>query len=493
MTSSGAQYVDVLIIGAGISGIDAAYRIHEKNPDLRYTVLERRERLGGTWDLFRYPGVRSDSDIFTLSFPFEPWRREEAIADGAHIWQYLADTADKYHISEHIRFNTFVRSADWDSNTDTWTVRAEQDGAEKVYQCRFVYFGTGYYNYDHPHAPEFRGIEDFAGEVVHPQHWPESLDYTGKKIVVIGSGATAISLIPALTEKAGHVTMLQRSPTYLYSSKQVDPLANLFRKLLPPKVAYWLIRWRFALFYVFTYQFAKKAPGLMKRVLRRMAVNDLPEGYDIDTHFKPRYNPWDERLCLILDGDVYKTIAESRADVVTDQIERFDATGIALASGRHIDADIIVTATGLQLQALGGITMSLDGEKVNPHDRFVYKGYMLDDVPNMAWCIGYTNASWTLRADMNAESVAKLLAFMGSHGYTHAYPHLRDKDLPEKPTWDLQSGYVMRALDVLPKSSIHRPWNMRHNYLLDSLDHRFDRLEESMVFGRAAEDSAQTA
>ena len=264
----------------------------------------------------------------------------------------------------------------------------------------------------------------------------------------------------------------------------------MFRKLLPPKVAYWLIRWRFALFYVFTYQFAKKAPSLMKRLLRRMAVNNLPEGYDIDTHFKPRYNPWDQRLCLILDADVYKTIAEGRADVVTDHIDHFDATGIKLQSGRHIDADIVVTATGLQLQALGGITVSIDGEKVTPHDRFVYKGYMLDDVPNLAWCIGYTNASWTLRADMNAESIAKLLLYMQSHGYTHAYPHLADKDLPEKPTWDLQAGYVMRALDVLPKSSIHRPWNMRHNYLLDSIDHRFDRIEESMVLGRADEERA---
>ncbi|MGE5694879.1 MAG: flavin-containing monooxygenase [Candidatus Sericytochromatia bacterium] len=493
MTSSAVEYVDVLIIGAGISGIDAAYRIHEKNPDLTYMVLERRERLGGTWDLFRYPGVRSDSDIFTLSFPFEPWQREEAIADGHDIWQYLADTADKHHITDRIRFNTYVLAADWDSNTDTWTVRAEQDGAEKVYQCRFVYFGTGYYNYDHPYTPEFRGTEDFRGEVVHPQHWPESLDYTGKKVVVIGSGATAISLIPALTEKAGHVTMLQRSPTYLYSSKQVDPMSNWFRKLLPPKLAYWLIRWRFALFYVLTYQFAQRAPAMMKRYLRRTAVDNLPPGYDVDTHFKPRYDPWDQRLCLILDGDVYKTIAEGRADVVTDHIDHFDATGIELQSGRHIDADIIVTATGLRLQALGGITVSLDGDKVNPHDRFVYKGYMLDDVPNLAWCIGYTNASWTLRADMNAESVAKLLAHMTSHGYTHAYPHLRDKNLPEKPTWDLQAGYVLRSSDVLPKSSIHRPWNMRHNYLLDSLDHRFDRLEESMVFGRAAAEVEQPA
>jgi cation diffusion facilitator CzcD-associated flavoprotein CzcO len=493
MTVSADEYFDVLIIGAGISGIDAAYRIHEKNPHLRYAMLERRDRLGGTWDLFRYPGVRSDSDIFTLSFPFEPWSGEEAIAGGDQIWQYLSDTAHKHHIAEHIRFNTQVRSADWDSATDIWTIRAEQNGTDKTYQCRFLYCATGYYNYDYPYTPDFDGLEDFSGHVLHPQRWPESLDYTGKRIVVIGSGATAISLIPALTEKAGHVTMLQRSPSYLWSSPEVDPLANVLRKMLPRKLAYWLIRWRFALFYVFMYQFAKKAPTLTKRFLRRTAVNNLPEGFDVDTHFKPWYNPWDQRLCLILDADIYKTIADGRANVVTDHIDHFDPNGIVLRSGRRVDADIVVTATGLQLQALGGITLSVDGEKINPHDRFVFKGYMLDDVPNMAWCIGYTNASWTLRADMNAEAVAKLLSYMESHGYTFAHPHLEDKQLPEKPTWDLQSGYVMRALDVLPKSSIHRPWNVRHNYLLDAIDHRFDRIEESMVFGGAADDSAQTA
>jgi cation diffusion facilitator CzcD-associated flavoprotein CzcO len=487
MAADSHEHFEVLIIGAGISGIDAAYRIQEKNPQCSYAILERRARLGGTWDLFRYPGVRSDSDIFTLSFPFEPWSHDEAIAGGEQIWQYLADTADKHRIAEHIRFNTYMRSADWDSTTDTWTVRGEQGGEDRTYRCRFLYCATGYYNYDHPYTPDFRGIENFSGEVVHPQHWPESLDYTGKRVVVIGSGATAISLIPALTQKAAHVTMLQRSPSYLWSSPRVDPIAAALRKVLPPKVSNWLIHWWFAVFYVATFQFAKKAPTLMKRVLRRTAVTNLPEGFDIDTHFKPRYDPWDQRLCLILDADLYKTIAAGRADVVTDHIDHFDGTGIVLTSGQHIDADVVVTATGLQLQALGGITITVDGEKVRPHDRFVYKGYMLDDVPNLAWCIGYTNATWTLRADMNAEAIAKLLAYMQSHGYTHVYPHLRDKELPEKPTWDLQSGYVMRALDVLPKSSVHRPWNVRHNYLLDALDHRFDRIEESMVFGRATE------
>jgi cation diffusion facilitator CzcD-associated flavoprotein CzcO len=493
MTPESEERFDVLIVGAGISGIGAAYRIHERNPELRYAVLERRERLGGTWDLFRYPGVRSDSDIFTLSYPYEPWKRPEGIADGEHIWQYLADTARKYHIDEHIRLRTYVRSADWDSTTDTWTVHAEQDGTDKTYRCRFLFFGTGYYNYDTPHTPEFRGAEDFTGEVVHPQQWPESLDYTGKRVVVIGSGATAISLIPSLTQKAAHVTMLQRSPSYLFSMRRIDPMVNAIRKVLPAKTSHWVVRWRNALFAWALYNFARTAPSVMKRVIRRRAERNLPLGYDVDTHFKPRYNPWDQRLCLILDSDLYREIAEGRADVVTDRIDHFDSTGIVLKSGKHLDTDIIVTATGLQLQALGGITVSIDGEKINPHDRFVYKEHLLEDVPNMAWCIGYTNASWTLRADMTADQVAKLLAYMRAHGYTRAYPHLGDAEMAQQKTWNLEAGYVLRAMDVLPKSGTRRPWKVRHNFILDALDHRFDRIEESMVFGRVGAEEAEPA
>ena len=483
----------MLIVGAGISGIGAAYRIHERNPKLAYAILERRERLGGTWDLFRYPGVRSDSDIFTLSYPYEPWQRPEAVADGEHIWQYLADTARNYHIDDHIRFRTYVRSADWDSATDTWTLHTENDGKDKTYRCRFVFFATGYYNYDAPYTPEFHGVEDFSGQVVHPQHWPQALDYTGKRVVVIGSGATAISLIPSLTQKATHVTMLQRSPTYLFSSAKINRAANVLRKVLPDRVAHAIIRWRYAFFYFYTYQLARKMPGFFKWILRRTAIRNLPEGYDVDVHFKPRYNPWDQRLCLILDADLYKEVSDGRADVVTDQIDHFNPTGIVLKSGRHLDADVVITATGLQLQALGGITVSIDGEKINPHERFVYKEHLLEDVPNMAWCIGYTNASWTLRADMTAEAVAKLLAYMKSHGYTHAYPHLGNRPMNEQPTWNLSAGYVLRAPDVLPKSGTHRPWKVRHNYLLDALDHRFDRIEESMVFGRVAAQESQPA
>ncbi len=477
------DYFDVIIVGAGISGIDAAYRISERNPGLSYTILERRTRIGGTWDLFRYPGVRSDSSIFTLSFPFEPWTRKEGVADGEHIREYLAATAHKYGIDRHIRFDSHVRSADWDSTTDTWTVTVEQDGAEKRYRGRFLFFGSGYYDYDEGYTPEFPGIEQFGGTVVHPQHWPEDLDYTGKKVVVIGSGATAVTLLPSLSERAGRVTMLQRSPTYLISASRYGKVAAVARKLLPRRPAHLVVRTYSALTEAVFFFFSRKAPGLIRSLLRRKAIRKLPAGYAVDVHFKPRYDPWDQRMCLIPDADLYNAIRAGRADVVTDHIDHFDATGIALESGGHLDADVVVTATGLRLQALGGTAISMDGEKIDPTQRFVYKAHMLEDVPNLFWCVGYTNASWTLRADITARATAKLLAHMAAHGYTRAYPHL-DGPMAEKPAWDINAGYVLRALHALPKSGTKRPWNVRQNYLADALDYRFDRIEEAMVFGR---------
>jgi len=490
------DYFDVLIIGAGISGIGAAYRIHEKNPNLSYAVLERRARIGGTWDLNRYPGIRSDSDIFTLSYPFEPWTRPENVADGDDIREYLTQTARKHGIDEHIRFNTRVQSADWNSTTDTWTVSTVGDGEAgqpKTYRCRFLFFGTGYYNYDEPYRPEFPGLEQFAGDVIHPQQWPESLDYTGKKLVVIGSGATAVSMIPTLTEKAGHVTMLQRSPTYILSTPRINPAVQLLRKVLPGRLGYYAARLYNTLFTVLVYAFARTAPRISRAFVRSNAKRQLPEGYPIDVHFKPSYDPWDQRLCAILDNDFYETIADGRLDVVTDQIDHIDATGILLRSGKHLDADVIITATGIQLQALGGVALSVDGAEVKPQDRFVYKEHMIEDVPNAAWCVGYINASWTLRADLTARAVAKLLAYMDSHGYTHAYPHLGDKPMPEKPAWNINAGYVQRSGHVLPKSGTHRPWNVRHNYVLDVIDHRFDRIDESMVFGRVRDRAVKSA
>jgi cation diffusion facilitator CzcD-associated flavoprotein CzcO len=493
MTVSEPEYSDVLIVGAGISGIGAAYRIHERNPQLQYTILERRDRLGGTWDLFRYPGIRSDSDIYTLCFPWEPWTRPEMIVDGEHIWEYLADTAHKHGIDRHIQFNTYVRSADWDWETDTWTVQTEQNGEAKTYRARFVFFGTGYYNYDEPYAPTFPGIEDFTGEVVHPQHWPELFDYTGKRIVVIGSGATAVSLIPSLTEKAAHVTMLQRTPSYMISATKVEPTAVAIRKVLPLKVAHWIIRWRNAIIGAVLWLVARRAPEFSKRALRRIAERNLPAGYDIDTHFKPPYDPWDQRLCFVIGADLYKQIAKGRVEMVTDHIDHMDEHGIVLKSGQRIDCDVIVTATGLQLQSFGGTTLSVAGQKIDPHERFLYRRHMLEDVPNAAWCVGYTNASWTLGADLTAQSFAKLLEYMNSHGYTHAYPHLGNVDMPEQPAFNLESGYVKRGLHMLPKSGTRRPWVVSHNFVADALGHRFAAVDESMVFGRAATASAGSA
>ncbi len=336
------DHCDVLIVGAGFSGIGAAYRIHEKNPNLSYTILEQRERLGGTWDLFRYPGIRSDSDIFTLSFPWEPWTRPEMIADGADIWQYMANAARKHGIDEHIRFNPYVRSADWDSATDTWTVQTEQDGEPKTYRGRFLFFASGYYNYDEPHSPTFPGIETFKGELVHPQHWPDGFDYTGERVVVIGSGATAVSMIPSLTEIASHVTMLQRTPSYMMPVPRVRPAMNRLRNVLPRRASHWILRWANALFGSLGWLVARRAPEFSKRLVRGFAERNLPAGYDIDTHFRPPYNPWDQRLCFILDLDLYKAIAAGEVEMVTDHVDHIDATGIhhrdghpATGAGRH--------------------------------------------------------------------------------------------------------------------------------------------------------------
>jgi cation diffusion facilitator CzcD-associated flavoprotein CzcO len=493
MTTNEPEFSDVLIIGAGVSGIGAAYRIHEKNPLLSYTILERRQRLGGTWDLFRYPGIRSDSDIFTLCFPWEPWTRPEMIADGGDIWQYMADTARKHGIDEHIRLNTQVLSADWDSSTDTWTVQTEQDSQPKTFRGRFLFFGSGYYNYDEPHAPTFPGIEDFKGDIIHPQHWPEGFDYAGKRLVVIGSGATAVSMIPSLAQKAAHVTMLQRTPSYMFSVMRVQPAFNWIRKVLPRRTAHMFVRWTMALFASLVWLVSRRAPEFTKRLLRGLAERNLPAGYDIDTHFTPPYDPWDQRMCFLLGSDLYKAVAAGDVEMVTDHVDHMDATGIVLRSGRHLDADVIITATGIQLQALGGTTVSLDGEKINPHDRFFFRRHLLEDVPNAAWCMGYTNASWTLGADMTAQAVAKLLAYMDSHGYTRAYPQLGGLDVPEQPAFNLQSGYVMRSLDVLPKSGVRRPWALTHNYLRDAFGARFESIEESMVFGRVEAAQSESA
>ena len=482
--SSAENFEDVLIIGAGISGIGAAYRLQQMAPELSYAILEGRERAGGTWDLFRYPGIRSDSDIFTFSFPHTPWRGDTLLAHGEDIRNYIVDTAYANGIDERTHFSTTVTAANWDSSTDLWTVDTMSNGEPKTYRSRFVFLCTGYFDYAGGHTPDIPGLGDFTGRVVHPQQWPEDLDHSGKRVVVIGSGATAITLVPSLAADAASVTMLQRSPTYIASLPMTDPFTTLTQRVLPDALAHSALRWRNALLMVGSYQLCRRAPKTARRVFRAMTKAQLPRGYDVDKHFKPTYAPWDQRLCVVPDGDLFEAIRTGRATVVTDKIAEITADGIRLESGDEIPADIIVTATGLNLQAFGGIELSLDGVPIQPHEKFVYKGHMLEDVPNVAWCIGYTNASWTLKADMTAKAVAKLLVYMSSHGYTHAIPDRAGKAVDSRPVVDLASGYVTRSLDELPKSGTERPWSVRQNYILDRIDARFDDLTESMTFGR---------
>ena len=480
-----SEQFDVIIIGAGISGVSAAYRIAQRNPAMKYAILERRDRIGGTWDLFRYPGIRSDSSIFTLAFPYEPWTRKESIADGADIRQYVAETARKNHIDRHIRFNIYVRSANWDSTADTWTLQTVADGISRRYCARYVFFATGYYNYDQGYTPEFAGIEHYKGLAVHPQHWPARLDYAGKRIVVIGSGATAVSMVPALAQKASEVIMLQRSPSYILPVPRIDAVTELIRKVLPRRWSHRVARANYIVLEILLWQAALKAPALFKRLLRRIAINSLPKDYDVDIHFNPRYAPWDQRMCFIPDMDLYVAIREGRVRIETESIDHFDADGIVLKSGSHIAADLIVTATGLQLQVFGGVLISIDGTAIAPHRRFVYKAHMLEDVPNMGWCIGQVNASWTLRADQSAIAFAKLLKHMNTRGYTSAYPHRNGEALDEKSILPLDSGYIRRYAALLPKSGTRHPWNVRQNHIADSIAHRFSRLKEAMVFSTA--------
>ncbi|GBG38410.1 flavin-containing monooxygenase [Mycobacterium montefiorense] len=477
---------DVIIIGAGISGIGAAYRIAQRNPGLRYVILERRAQIGGTWDLFRYPGVRCDTSTYTLCFPWEPWTKTEAIADGDQIREYITAAAHKHKIDRHIRFNTHIRSADWDSATHTWTVRADSAAeTPTIYRARFLFFGTGYYDYDEGYAPGFPGDEQFSGTIVHPQHWPADLDYTGQTIVVIGSGATAVTMVPSLAMRAAKVTMLQRSPSYLLSLPKVDPGAALARRMLPSRLAHTLTRLRIAVVEVLLWELSRRRPGLVKKILRKAAIDQLPDGYDVDTHFTPRYNPWDQRICIVPNNEFYQAVREGGVGIATGDIDHFDATGIALKSGEHLNADIVVTATGMNMLALGGIAVSIDGTEIKPQERYMYKAQMLEDVPNLAWCIGYAGLSWTLRADMTARSIAKLLAYMNSRQYTSAYPHRGSGIMPGRPLLDLTSGYVTRSAHALPMSGNKRPWKVGQNYLVDAIAHRFSGIGRAMVFGTA--------
>jgi monooxygenase len=479
------EFVDVVIVGAGISGISAAWHLQDRCPAKSYVILERRENLGGTWDLFKYPGIRSDSDMFTLGFRFKPWTSEKAIADGPSIMAYLKETVAEYGIDKHIRYGQKVVGADWSDEENRWTVRVKRDGEEVEIKAGFLFAASGYYNYDEGYTPEFVGRDDFEGTIIHPQHWPEDLDYAGKKIVVIGSGATAVTLIPALANSgAGHVTMLQRSPTYIGSLPDVDPFTVRTNKALPAKPAYVLNRWKSILFQSAQYNISRRFPNFMRKTLMTMAQRRLPEGYDVEKHFGPSYNPWDQRLCLAPNGDLFKTIRSGKADVVTDTIERFTKTGIKLASGEELQADIIVTATGLNLQLFGGAAISRNGVPVELNDTMAYKGMMLTHMPNMAFTIGYTNASWTLKADLVAEYVCRLLKHMDAEGYAAVTPDAAGTTAAN-PFLDLASGYVKRSLAELPKQGDRAPWRLHQNYVKDVRLLRRGPIDDDVVFAPA--------
>ena len=452
-------------------------------PRKRYIILEARAEIGGTWDLFRYPGVRSDSDMHTLGYPFRPWNETEAIAGGPSILQYVRDTAREFGIDRHIRFRQRVISAKWSSEDARWVVEANSDetGETVRYSCDFLYGCTGYYRYDAGYEPAFPGVERFRGRLVHPQHWPEDLDYAGKKVVVIGSGATAVTLVPAMSHTAAHVTMLQRSPTYVMTLPQHDPLANMIRRVLPQRAALRLVRWKNILISLGIYQLSQRAPNRMRRMLRNGAAKVLPQGYEVDKHFNPRYRPWDQRLCLVPDSDLFKSISAGRASVVTHEIETFTERGVRLKSGEELEADIIVSATGLQMLALGAVQLTIDGLPVNPARHFIYKGTMLSNVPNFAFCIGYTNASWTLRADLASNYICRVLNHMDRHGYRTCKPACDPSALEARPLLNLNSGYVKRASADLPKQAATAPWLIRQNYLRDMLTMKISRLEDGIL------------
>ena len=476
--------VDVLIVGAGLSGIGAAAHLNMQCPDKSYAIVEQRADMGGTWDLFRYPGIRSDSDMHTLGYRFKPWLHEKTIADGTAIHEYVHETAKEYNINRHIHFGHRVMSADWSSSEARWRVTAQavDGGQEQHFAARFLFMCAGYYDYDQGYTPDFPGSADFGGQIVHPQKWPEGLDYRGKNVTVIGSGATAVTIVPVMAEEGAQVTMLQRSPTYMVSRPARDKFANNLRKVLPEKMAYAITRWRNINMQRFTYWYARKNPAKMGTKLIDMARGELPASVDVDTHFTPSYGPWEQRLCLIPDSDMFKAISSGKAEVVTDHIDHFTKTGIQLKSGKHLDADIIITATGLNLVTMGKTALSVDGVPVNLGDHFNYKGVMFNDIPNLASVFGYINASWTLKTDIVADYVCRLLKTMDKKGAVVANPHLDDLNMPRLPfVENFSSGYFARSFDKLPKNGDRHPWRVLQDYTAEKKIMTQDPIDDGVI------------
>jgi monooxygenase len=474
---------DVLIVGAGLSGIGAAYHLQTKCPGKTYAILEGRDRLGGTWDLFRYPGVRSDSDMHTLGYSFRPWTSPKAIADGPAILEYVRETAEVNGIDRKIRYGHRVERARWSSDAARWTVETREvaTGQVRRFTCSFLFMCAGYYDYEQGHAPRFEGVEQFRGRVVHPQHWTPDIEYEGKRVVVIGSGATAVTLVPELAKTAAHVTMLQRSPTYIISVPEKDPIANWLRARLPSESAHAIVKWKNVLFGMGIYAYCRRFPARAKKFFVNQVRKQLPGTADVDTHFSPTYNPWDQRLCLVPDGDLFRSIRDGRASVVTGHIERFTESGIRLKSGEELAADLVVSATGLRLKFLGGLEVEVDGKRVEPSKLMIYRGAMCSDVPNLAFAIGYTNASWTLRCDLTAEYVCRLLNHMDEHGYTQCCPRKTDPRLTNEPLLDLSSGYVQRSIETFPHQGSLRPWKVVQNYAIDLVTVRHTRIDDGAM------------
>ena len=479
-----SEHFDVVIVGAGLSGIGAGHHLKAKCPDRSYVILEGRAAMGGTWDLFRYPGIRSDSDMHTLGYSFRPWTNAKSIADGPSIKAYVEDTAREGGIDRHIRYQHRVVRADWSTADAAWSVTVEvgPDKAEQVFTCNFLFFCAGYYNYAKGFRPEFPGEDAFAGRIVHPQFWPDDLDYAGKRVVVIGSGATAVTLVPEMARAAAHVTMLQRSPTYVVSRPSEDRVANWLRSKLPAKMAYGITRWKNVSLGQFFYRRTRKAPEKVKQALIDMVRQQLGPDYDVATHFTPRYNPWDQRLCLVPDADLFASIKSGASSVETGTIERFTPTGILLTDGRELLADVIVTATGLELQLMSDTPLTVDGARVDPSQSYNYKGMMFSDIPNLASVFGYTNASWTLKADLTAAYVCRLLNTMKKRGLRQCTPQVQG-ELKPAPFLDFSSGYVQRAIHRFPKQGDRAPWLVHQNYAKDVFALRYGSIDDEMVFG----------
>lgn len=484
--------VDVLIVGAGLSGIGAAYRLQTEHPHLSYAIVEARDDLGGTWDLFRYPGVRSDSDMHTLGYPFRPWLRPESIAEGGDILDYLRDTAREFGIDAKIQYRSRVVGLSWDSHDATWTIEIIQPARDgepaqhRSLRASFVYSCTGYYDYDLPYQPEFAGIDEFEGQVLHPQFWPQDYDYRDQKVIIIGSGATAVTLAPAMAEAAAKVTMLQRSPTWVASIPRVDPVAALARKLLPRRVAAQVARTKSVIFNLAVYEFCQKLPGLARQLFTGLAASQLDDPQLVAQHFTPDYDPWDQRLCAVPNGDLFRAINDGTVEVVTDHIDRFVPTGIRLQSGHTLEADVVVTATGLQLQAIGGVTPEVDGRRVALSEEFAWQGTMVTGIPNFALCMGYTNASWTLRADLNSRLVCRILDQMQrrNQAIVAAVP---DHEPQRLPLIDLAAGYILRSIDQFPHQGDRVPWRVRQNYPLDVLTTSLYNINRTLTYSNAGQ------